>query len=107
MNNYITYIQDGTANNISSLQTSLLTGYILSEDEQKYIETLNDSTASHISSLLLTASIKAGSSLYTQSALNRLYVRQDSSSYHESDKEDFIDYLKNTLVGNEIVKLEF
>jgi hypothetical protein len=103
MNKNITFILNSNSNNISCLSTNELTSYILSEEEQQNIATLNSNTNSIISSLMLTAAIRAGSSLYTQPELNKLYVRKDNPSYSSTNVVSFIDFLNTQLVGNEIM----
>jgi hypothetical protein len=104
MNAYITFIQTNNANDIYCLNTTLLSSYILTDDEQQYIDSLTDDTTSTISTLKLNASTKAGSSLYTQPELNKIYARRDDSSYSETDKYDLKNFLNEKLVGNKIVK---
>lgn len=103
MNPNIPFIKSDTANDIACLPITALSGYLLTEEEQQYIANLKSETASIISTLLLNASVKAGSSLYTQPELNKLYARRDSS-YKESDKNDFRDFMNTRLVGNEVVE---
>jgi len=104
MNPNITYIPPNAANSISCLPTSKLSAYILTPEEQQYIENLPNETASVISTQLLIAAIKAGSSLYTQPELNKTYARRDSS-FAETDKNNFKKFLNTKMVGNVKVTL--
>ena len=102
MNLYITYISSKLTNSISCLPVSALSSYILTEEEQQYIENLPNDTDSKISTQMLSASIKAGSTLYTQPSLNKLYARRDSTEYHETDKADLKNFMNTRMVGNNI-----
>lgn len=103
MNPNIPFIRNSMSNSISCLPTSALYDYLLTEEEHQYIANIEDETASIISNALLTASIKAGSSLYTQPELNKVYVRRDSS-YKQSDKDDFKEFMSKNLVGYKAIK---
>lgn len=100
MNPYVTYISGIDANKISCLPVSLLSAYMLTVEEQEYIANLLDDTAAVISSTLLSAAIRGGSSLYTQTALNKLYIRRDNANYSETDKKKLKDFLDRNMVGN-------
>ena len=103
MNTNITYIKDNLANTVECLPTTALSSYLLTEEEHQYIANLLDETNSIISNQLLTASIKAGSSLYTQPELNKIYARRENSGYKQSDRSDFKDFINTKMVGNMVI----
>lgn len=103
MNTNIPYIKGPRSNEIECLPTSALSSYILTEEEQQYIENLTDDTAAVINSLSLSASTKAGSSLCTQQELDKIYVRYDNDGIGESSRMDFKNFLNTRLVGNAIL----
>ena len=106
MNGNVTYIKDSNTNELNCLPTFQLSNYILTQEEQQYLQNLSDDTTSTISLLLLTASTKAGSSLYTQPALNKLYMRRDSEDYKSTDKDMLRKFLNANLVGNDVLKFD-
>ena len=104
---YITYISSKTSNELSCLDDSKLSNYILSDTEQRYFETIYDNTTAYLSSITLVAAIKAGSTLYTQDKLNKIYVNRNNSFGYTNDDVDKIKKFMNTsMVGNEIVNFE-
>lgn len=103
----ITYISNINSNSISCLDDSKLSDYILSDTEQRYFDTIYDNTTAYISSVSLVAAIKAGSTLYTQDKLNKIYVnRNNSLGYTNEDMEKMKNFMNTSLVGNEIVDFE-
>ena len=98
----ITYLSNFNSNTISCFSDNLLSDYILSKNEQDYFDTIFDNSTSYLTSLQLSAAIKAGSTLYTQPRLNSIYVRKDKSST-ETDAEKLKEFLNSTLVGNGLV----
>lgn len=104
MNINITYISNALSNELLYLPTTKLSSYILTEEEQQYIEGLTSDTASVISTLVLSAEIKAGSSLYTQPELNKIYARKDDPDYSEGDRTSIKKFLNEKMVGNDMVK---
>lgn len=103
MNTNITFLQNSSSNTLLYLPTTMLSSYILSEEEQQYIQNLTNDTTSVISTLMLSADIKAGSSLCTQPALNQIYARYDSE-YTENDRASIKNFMNTRMVGNDIVK---
>lgn len=104
MNTNITFLQHLSSNTLLYLPTTKLSSYILSEEEQQYIQNLTNDTTSVISTLILSADIKAGSSLYTQPALNKIYARYDDPDFTENDRTSIKDFMNTRMVGNDIVK---
>ena len=102
MNVNIPYIKTRNSNKLYCLPVSQLSDYILTEEEQQYIENLSENTNSIISSLKLAASTKAGSSLCTQPYLNTLYARRNDSAFSESSRDNFKIFMNSKLIGNEI-----
>lgn len=103
----ITYINDLNSNSISCLNDSLLSDYVLSDDEQRYFDTIYDNTTSYISSISLVAAIKAGSTLYTQDKLNQKYVNKNNTlGFTSKDVENIMNFMNSSMVGNEIVDFE-
>ena len=76
----------------------------MTQAEQQYIENLTDDTESVISTLMLSADIKAGSSLCTQPALNKIYARYDDPDFTENDRASIKNFMNTRMVGNDIVK---
>ncbi len=104
MNANITYIQDENKNTIYRLPVSQLNDYILTVEEQQYIDNLTDETNTIISTLKLNASTKAGSSLCTQPYLNTIYARYSDSEFSKSDRNNFKNFMRTKLIGNDIVE---
>ena len=103
----ITYINDLNSNSISCLNDSLLSDYVLSDDEQRYFDTIYDNTTAYISSISLVAAIKAGSTLYTQDKLNQKYVNKNNwFGYSDNDISALKNFMNASMVGNEIVDFE-
>ena len=100
----ITYISSENSNSISCLDDSELSSYILSENEQRYFETIYDNTTAYLSSISLVAAIKAGSTLYTQDKLDKIYVNRNNSLGFTNDDVDKIkNFMNSFLVGNGLV----
>lgn len=103
----ITYIDNINSNSISCFNDALLSDYILSDDEQRYFDTIYDDTTAYISSISLVAAIKAGSTLYTQDKLNQIYVNKNNSfGYSDNDISALKNFMNTSMVGNEIVDFE-
>lgn len=103
MNINIPYIKNSRSNEIECLPTSALSAYILTEEEQQYIENLQQDTSEIINTLTISASTKAGSSLCTQPELDKIYARYDNNQFGESSRMDFKNFLNTKLVGNDII----
>ena len=101
----ITYIPSYTSNSLYCLPVSALSEYLLNEEEQQYLESLSTETASYISSLKLSAAVKAGSTMYTQPILNDTYARQDDEEFTIDDRKKFKIYLNTKMVGNDMVTI--
>lgn len=106
MNVNIPFIPNEYSNNISCLPTTVLSSYILSEQEQQYISNLTKDTESIISSTTLSASVKAGTIVYTQSEMNKLYLRKDDINFGEEQRQALKDFINSKLVGNNIVEFD-
>lgn len=106
MNINITYIKNALSNELLYLPTTKLSSYIITEEEQQYIENLTAETTSAISTLMLSAEIKAGSSLFTQPALNKIYARYDDPDYTDNDRNAMKEFMNKRMVGNDVVKFD-
>ena len=103
----ITYINNSSTNSISCLDDSELSDYILSIDEQKYFDSIYNNALSYISSVSLSAAIKAGSTLYTQDKLNKIYVNKNNSyGFTDEDIDKMKKFMDKSMIGNEIVSFE-
>ena len=103
----ITYISNEYSSSISCLNDSELSGYILSKDEQRYFDTIYEDTLSYLSSKSLVAAIKAGSTLYTQDKLNKIYVNKNNAfGYTNDDINALKNFMNTSMVGNEIINFE-
>lgn len=103
MNVNIPYIPNEYSNNISCLPTTVLSAYILTQQEQDYIDGLTKDTESVISTTALSASVKAGTTIYTQPEMNKLYVRRDDLDYGSGQRSAFKDFMNSHMVGNNVI----
>lgn len=101
MSAYITYTRKNS-NELECLPISCLSDYLLTVEEQQYLDTLESNTSSIISTLKLEAATLAGSTLYTQPYLNKLYARHDSQSYKDTDLTNLKRFMDSQMVGNDI-----
>ena len=106
MNVNIPFIPDEYSNNISCLPTTVLSAYILTEQEQQYIAGLLSDTESVVSSTALSASVKAGTTVYTQPEMNKLYIRKDDIEFGEGQRNALKDFINSKMVGNEVVEFD-
>lgn len=106
MNANVLYISDGYSSGISCLQTTLLSDYILTRQEQQYLSTVGQDTERIISNLMSTAAVKAGSTLCTQIELNKIYARFDNSMFNQTDRLGVRNFLDKNLVGYGSVELK-